>query len=127
MESRQNGYLRRVANDTNVPNRIRELREAKGLSQKRLAELANVTPSALNKLEMGTRGLDQDWMRRLAPLLDVAPADLLPIEDNPDILSLEERELIERFRAANSRDRHIIATLSEVVVPFNAKRDNKAA
>lgn len=126
METCQIGYLRCVANDTNAPNRIRELREAKGLTQKGLAELANVTPSALNKLEMGTRGLDQDWMRRLAPLLGVSPADLLPDEDNPQRLSDEERALVDRYRRANERDKAILNGVSEVVVPIGAKRNAAA-
>jgi transcriptional regulator with XRE-family HTH domain len=126
MANGQNGYKRHVANDTSAPNRIRELREAIGMSQAELARRANVTPSALNKLELGSRGLDQDWMRRLAPILGVAPADLLPLEDNPDVLSDEERVLIERFRSASARDRATLARVADAVLPFGLK-DRDAA
>lgn len=127
METGQIGYLRRVANDTNAPNRIRELREARGLSQKALAELANVTPSALNKLEMGTRGLDQDWMRRLAPLLAVPPAELLPVEDNPDILTPEEREMVSRLRAANEKERETFGKVADAILPYRSTPERSAA
>lgn len=94
-----------MANDDAPPNRIRELRDAKGLTQAQLAALANVTPSALNKLELGSRGLDQQWLRRLAPLLDCNPADLLPDEDNPNRPGDEEQELLRMWRSADPTQR----------------------
>lgn len=115
------GYSKRVANDATAPNRIRELREAKGLSQVQLAEMANVTPSALNKVEMGKRGLDQQWMRRLAPLLDCEPADLLPDEDNPLRLSDDERAFLERYRAASERDRETFGKVADAILPYGHK------
>lgn len=122
----QNGYHRRVANDAAAPNRIRELREALGISQADLAHLAHVTPSALNKIEMGSRGLDQRWMRRLAPLLGVTPAELLPDEDNPLRLSEDEREFLERYRKANEREKGILVGVTEAVVPYRAPGEKAA-
>jgi transcriptional regulator with XRE-family HTH domain len=127
METGRNGYLRRVANDTIAPNRIRELREALGISQKGLAEMAHVSPSALNKLEMGSRGLDLEWMRRLAPLLGVSPAELLPLSDNPDILNDEEREILTRYRAASSQDREKFDKVADVILPGSLERSKDAA
>ena len=123
----QIGYIRRVANDTDAPNRIRELRDALGISQAELARRANVTPSALNKVELGTRGLDQDWMRRLAPHLGVAPADLLPEEDNPFGLSPEERDLINRLRSANKSTRQTFDRVAAAMLPDEDKASGAAA
>ena len=64
-----------------MTNRIKELREGRGFSQERLAELAHTTRSQIVKLERGERRLTVDWMRRLAPALDCVPADLLPTAD----------------------------------------------
>lgn len=94
-------YIRRVANDDEAPNRIQELCDAVGITQAELARRANVSVSALNKVVKGTRGLDQEWMRRLAPHLGVSPADLLPREDNPNVLSEAEKELLARFRQSD--------------------------
>lgn len=127
MEICQIGYLRRVANDTHAPNRIRELREAKGLSQKELAVLANVTPSALNKLEKGTRGLDLDWMMRLAPLLECSPSDLLPDFANPHRLNDEERDWIERRRAASNKERATFDKVADALLPSANVDKPKAA
>ncbi|MCJ8158834.1 helix-turn-helix domain-containing protein [Sphingomonas sp. LaA6.9] len=127
MASGQIVYIRRVANENDTPNRIRELREAIGMSQAELARLANVTPSALNKVELGSRGLDQDWMRRLAPHLGVAPADLLPRTDNPDVLTEEERRLIEGFRRADQRGQRDFQRVAESLLGYRGEKDEKAA
>lgn len=118
MASGQIVYIRRVANENTAPNRIRELREAKGIAQNELARMANTEPSTINKLEKGKRGLDQNWMRRLAPLLGVTPAELLPIEDNPLMLDDDERALIAARRAANSTQRDTFRKVAEAILPF---------
>ena len=120
-------YIRRVANDTAPPNRIRELREAIGLTQTELARLANAHPTALNKLEKGSRGLDQDWMRRLAPHLKVTPAELLPVEDNPYLLSDRERDVVERMREAGVEDLQTFERVTDAVLPFRPRDADKVA
>lgn len=118
LDMRRNGYLRAVAGTDAPPNRIRELREEIGMSQAELARRANTTPSSLNKVELGTRRLDQDWMRRLAPHLGCAPADLLPDQDNPDRLDDEERALVLLYRSADARQRkQIFALLQTLLAP----------
>jgi transcriptional regulator with XRE-family HTH domain len=60
------------------PNRIAELRKKKGLTQAQLGEaLDGVHWTTISDLERGKQGLTEDWMRRIAPALDVRPADLL--------------------------------------------------
>lgn len=61
-----------------MPNRIKELRIAKGLSQDALAELANTSQPQIDRLEKGQRNLTQTWMTRIAKALGVRPAELLP-------------------------------------------------
>ncbi len=118
MDKRRYGYIRLVADNTKAPNRIRELREAIGMSQAELARRINVTPPALQKVETGSRGLDQHWMRRIAPVLGVTPADLLPIADNPWCLDGAERDLIHRYREAASEDQDKLRRVADVVLPF---------
>jgi transcriptional regulator with XRE-family HTH domain len=109
-------YLKRVANDGAPPNRIRELREAKGISQAELARQANVTASALNKVEMGKRGLDQQWLDRLAAALDVAPADLLPDRMNPDRLVGPEQAMLTLFRSADNTQKMQLLALARALL-----------
>ncbi len=60
-----------------MTNRIRDLRTQRDLSQEGLADLVGTTKAQISKLEKGQRRLTDDWMRRLAPALGVAPADLM--------------------------------------------------
>lgn len=62
-----------------LPNRIREWRLARGLSQKDLAFRIQppTTQPTIDRLEKGERSLDTEWMRILANALGVSEADLL--------------------------------------------------
>lgn len=74
-------------------NRIREIREQKGISQSALADLCNTTQPTIQRLESGDRKLTEFWMRAIAKALDVRPVDLIEamnaaeIEDDiaPDV------------------------------------------
>jgi len=59
-----------------MKNRIKELREAVGLTQPELAKLADTTKNQLTKLESGARRLSDHWAQRLAPHLGVQPYEL---------------------------------------------------
>lgn len=61
-----------------MANPLKSLREAAGLSQAQLGELANTSQSQIDRLEKGERRLTADWMARLAAALDVPTASLLP-------------------------------------------------
>ena len=90
---------------TQAPNRIRELRMAADLSQQALGDRIGVTKVTISDLEKGNMQLTLDYMRRLAVALAVLPADLLPLDDNPEALSADERRLIEQLRAASPDQR----------------------
>lgn len=58
--------------------RVKELRAAKGWTQKQLATAANIRPATLNALEKGqTKGIDFDTLERLAVALGVAAGYLI--------------------------------------------------
>ncbi len=59
---------------------LRALRQAAGLSQEKLAELAGTSQPQINKLETGQRKLTVDWAVKLAPPLGVEPAALLGLD-----------------------------------------------
>ena len=58
-------------------NRIKELRISKGLQQKELADLANVSPPYLYDLENNRRGAKQETLERIASALGVEVDDLI--------------------------------------------------
>lgn len=60
-----------------MKNRIKEIRELRGISQEKLAELTGTSRSQIVKLERGERRLSQDWMERLAAPVGCAAADFI--------------------------------------------------
>ncbi|CAO3414258.1 XRE family transcriptional regulator [Azospirillum endophyticum] len=59
---------------------MRELRQAAGLSQEKLAELAGTSQPQINKLETGQRKMTVDWAVKLAGPLGVEPTVLLGLD-----------------------------------------------
>ncbi len=58
---------------TPAPNRIRELREAAGLTLSELAERVGTSNQMISHLELGKRQLTVDWLRRLGTALGCHP------------------------------------------------------
>jgi transcriptional regulator with XRE-family HTH domain len=56
---------------------LREFRQSRGLSQRGLARLAEVSPTTVRLLETGQRGAYPHTMRKLAEALAAAPAELM--------------------------------------------------
>ncbi len=97
-----------------LPNRIRELRTARGWSQAYLASEVGCSKVQISGLERGRPTLNVDWMRRIAGAFGVDIADLLSSRDHPLRLDKSERQLILNTRAANPTQReliHRVATL----------------
>lgn len=93
-------------------NRIKELREEKGLSQEELGKHLNVQKSAVSKYEKEHVSLNNDLIRELVKLFNVSSDYLLGISDDrdSDIKTIaahhdgdtwteEELEEIEKFKA----------------------------
>src|SRR5829696_1988031 len=58
--------------------RIRQLRNERGLSQAKLAVMADMDPATLNRLERGTGNPNLKTLERVADVLEVEVADLFP-------------------------------------------------
>ena len=90
-------------------NRIREIREAAGLSSDELGERVGTSGAQIRRLETGERKLTADWMGRIAEVLGCTPADL-----------------IANAMAAEIRDEVEIAAIDPVIASSIAKRGLKA-
>lgn len=110
-----------------APNRIRELRKQAGMSQQALGDLIHVSKVTISDLELGRMQLTLDYMQRIARALQIATADLLPHTDNPDALSVEERQLIERRREADAAGREQLDKVADVLLPWKGPNTQKAA
>ncbi len=78
-------------------NRIREIRKQIGITQVELAKMLGITQGGIQKLEVGSRNLDIEWMRKIAKALDCKPYELLPLDMQPDITP-EETEILKIIR-----------------------------
>lgn len=77
--------------------RIKELRQKKGLSQQQLAEKVYVDRSSIARWEAGTRIPDAIMISRLAKCLDVDVSELLDATDpsqNPVVIMVDNEKII---------------------------------
>ena len=61
-----------------IGRRVRELRDAKGLSRNALAKLAGMAPSTIQKIEAGESNFWVTTVARIAWALEIKVADLWP-------------------------------------------------
>jgi transcriptional regulator with XRE-family HTH domain len=106
---------------TDDPNRIRELRLARGLSQQVVADRVGVSKVTISDLERGKMRLDLEYMRRIGKALGVIAADLLPADVNPWALSEDERYLIEQLRYAAPEVRDQVRRVTDALIPYQAE------
>lgn len=63
---------------SNIANNLRKLRKAKGLSQERLARLANIANNTIVKIEAGkNKNPTLDTLKKIAKALGVSIEDLI--------------------------------------------------
>jgi len=67
-----------MSNNQNLSKNIKRLREAKGLSQEKLARLADVANNTLIKMETGeNKNPTLETLKKVAQALDVGVDDLI--------------------------------------------------
>jgi transcriptional regulator with XRE-family HTH domain len=82
----------------------------------------NCSKAQISDLERGNRGLDIDWMRRIAKALGVTPGELLSQDDNPLLPVGEEREIVERYRHGSAEQRGNLARVVEALIPVDERK-----
>jgi len=108
---------------SDFPNRIHELRRARGWSQERLGAAIGCGKVHVSAMERGTRELTLNWMRRIANALGVSVADLLTDVDNPDRLGRDELNLVHSYRSGDPQTRGLMERVAETARPFHANDD----
>lgn len=97
--------------DFTPTNRIRDRRQAAGLTLTALAQRLETTAAQVQRLEIGDRELTLHWMQRIARALDCSPADLLLPQDGG--LTETERDLVDIVRDAPDSGRAAIYGVAE--------------
>ena len=81
-----------------IGSRIRMFREARELTQKKLAELIGVSKARLSNWEHGVNRPDVDFLARICDALCVSPSEMLDFQLPPDDLNDMERKIISQYR-----------------------------
>jgi len=75
-----------------IGQRIRDLRQKKGMRQEELARRMGLSPSALSNFEKGRRRTSIDWLRKISRVLGVSMSDLIPESRTRKPLARTEEE-----------------------------------
>lgn len=94
-----------------MKNRIKELRDNRGLSLDDLANRVGTTNQQVSHLELGKRRLTADWMDRLANALDCRPWELIEETPPPD-LDPRERRILDLFKRVSPAERDALLLLA---------------
>jgi len=108
------------------PNRVNELRRARGMTQQQLADKVGCSKMQVSGIERGKREFSLSMMQRFATALGVTAGELLHADDNAFLLAEEERIMIERMRAATPEQREQLHRVTEAVLPFHGLDRNAA-
>jgi transcriptional regulator with XRE-family HTH domain len=104
---------------------LKRLRKAKGLSQAKLAALADLDPSTVSQIETGARRANTRTLEKLAAVLGVEVSELFPKGQAP--LPLEDRPSLEEFHAkAGCTTDWLLKPASEWYAAFRAKSREEA-
>lgn len=87
------------------------------MSQEELAERVNSSRQRVHDVERGFTRLNEDWARRIAGALGVAPVDLLPDEDFLLRPTDEELRLLQLIRAMPDDRRQALPGLISALIP----------
>lgn len=100
-----------------VGARIRELREARDLTQAQLAEAVEISVEMLGRVEAGRAALSLANLVATARAMEVRLPALLDVEGAlPEpVRAPSEARLLASFRVLNDRDREVVLAVVEVL------------
>jgi len=94
------------------PNRLKQLRKARGITLDTLAAKVGTTNQQISHLELGKRQLTVEWLRRLAAALDCHPWEIVA---GPETSGSREAELLKCFRSLSETDQdRLLVAISEL-------------
>jgi len=91
--------------------RVRELRTKRGLTQERLAELADMDVKYLGSIERGTENPTVGTLHKLADALSVKIHQLLSFEHNIQGEKLLRRRITQRLEKCDEKELQVILKL----------------
>lgn len=80
------------------PERLKQLRESKGLSQEEMGKYLGITRQAYGKYEKGTSEPDHKTLVKLSKYFSVTTDFLLGKSDTPSLTEKDERDIAKRMK-----------------------------
>jgi transcriptional regulator with XRE-family HTH domain len=102
--------------------RLRKIREDKGLGQSELAHKAGLQPSAISHFESGRRSPSFDNLKRLADALAVTIDYLLGRETVPATAGPVAQKLFRNFEQMSAEDQDDLAKFAALLAEKNRRR-----
>jgi transcriptional regulator with XRE-family HTH domain len=97
--------------------RIKALRNGRGMTQEELGEKLGLKKAAINKYESGAVvNIKRSTIAKMAEIFDVSPAYLMGIDDRKKLtieqsiseLNAEDKELFEKFKMLDSDKKRLV-------------------
>lgn len=109
--------------------RLKELREAKHMSQQALADILHVTQQSIHKYEYGLAEPDMDIILHMAEIFDTSIDYLVGYTDIPfryetyptDSISSSEKHILEYYRHLSPKAQELI---QELILTTEPKENN---
>lgn len=100
---------------------VYNIRLARGLTQKDIAEAIGTTANQVSRLENGERKLAPEWLERLSKALNCTKAELLGEE--PSIpLTAEEQAVLELFRSLSEEKKKDVSLILSALSNTQTKK-----
>lgn len=100
-----------------VGEKIREIRKLKGISQKALATLCNMSEPAIRNYELGNRTPSPKQLEKIAKALKIEVDDLM----DDKLLKVEEQDFIENYRKLDDKCKEIFRYVAKAMIEALAK------
>ena len=98
-----------VKEEMRMKTNIRQIRKARGLTQKQLADMIDVSESIISQYENGRKSPSNETLLKLGEALDCSVSDILDDRKAFNFaLSTLERDLIQKYRALDERGRRVV-------------------
>jgi transcriptional regulator with XRE-family HTH domain len=101
-----------TSKEYDLRERLRYLRELKHLTQKQLADLADVSQATIAHIEKSTKDPSVETLRKLSEALDIHVATLF---SNDDVYVFDLKRLRRKYTSADNLTPHLYMALGRIV------------
>lgn len=107
----------------NLGDKIKRIREEKGLLQKQLASEVGIAYTSYNKIEKGTREVTVEELHKLAKYFNMAIDDIVNFDgDMPEAVTVDDKPKSEQLDLINQLDEEDKSTVFKIIDTMLTKK-----